>query len=143
AIRSRGHRLNRGVLPAQVSPDATAAQLEIPLHGAVASLPQVALAVHPIGRLLVRVLVRAGAAAEELLVESAVFDLARGRPIDPAIAALCDAQSTAGDVLSGETEWLAEKPVDRLLSLMVSDLEALLRPEFEKRRGDADRSLAT
>jgi hypothetical protein len=141
AIRSRGHRLSRGVVPAQVSPDATAARLEIPLHSAVASLPQIALAVHPIGRLLVRVLVRAGAAAEELLVESVVFDLARGRPIDPTIVALCDAESAPEGLVSGETQWLPEKPVDRLLALMVSDLEERLRPEFEKRRSEADRSL--
>jgi hypothetical protein len=142
AIRARGHRISMGVLPATLSPAAEAAQLEVPIHAAAASQPEVKTAVHPIGRLLVRVLVRAGAAAEELLVESAMFDLASGRQVDSGIAALCGPAGETQQMSPVGSQWLPEQPVDRLLALMVSDLEARLRPDFDKRRGEAERSLA-
>jgi hypothetical protein len=119
AIRARGHRMNMGLVPPTLSPAAEAAQLDIPIHAATPSLPEVTTAIHPVGRLLVRVLVRAGAAAEELLVESALFDLAAGRPLDPAIAELCKPDGPVANEATGIARRLPEQQVDRLLSLMI------------------------
>lgn len=145
AVRSRGHRLSLGVLPVSLSPTVDAATLDVPLHAATASEARLSQTVHPIGRLLVRVLVRAGAAAEEVLAETAIFDLALGRPVDSEIASLCGSQGArSGPPLpGGDPQWLPEQPVDKLLALMLSDLEGSLRPDFDRRRAEADRSLAT
>ena len=91
AIRSRGARLVLGLLPPAFAADAGRAALNVTVSNGTAAVPTVQLARHPVGRLLVRVVVRSGSAVEEHLVESGVFDLATGAVLGPDIAELCAA----------------------------------------------------
>src|SRR5881396_563777 len=84
AIRTRAGRLSLGMIP---PPPPVAADDEdvapsvappVPVRDGKARQSSVGLAAHPIGRLVARVVLRAGAAVEEAVVESDVFDLSTG-----------------------------------------------------------------
>src|SRR5438132_1004799 len=84
AIRTRAGRLSLGMIP---PPSPVAADDEdvapsvappVPVRDGTARQSSVGLAAHPIGRLVARVVLRAGAAVEEAVVESDVFDLSTG-----------------------------------------------------------------
>ncbi|PYO73924.1 MAG: hypothetical protein DMD64_05650, partial [Gemmatimonadetes bacterium] len=84
AIRTRAGRLSLGMIP---PPPPVAADEEdvapsvappVPVRDGKARQTSVGLAAHPIGRLVARVVLRAGAAVEEAVVESDVFDLSTG-----------------------------------------------------------------
>ena len=84
AIRTRAGRLSLGMIP---PPPPVAADEEdvapsvappVPVRDGTARQSSVGLAAHPIGRLVARVVLRAGAAVEEAVVESDVFDLSTG-----------------------------------------------------------------
>jgi hypothetical protein len=145
AIRERGQRLRLGLLPAGRPLDADRPQLSVPADGAAVSVGRAIVTVHPIGRLLVRVLVRAGAAAEELLIESDTFDLAAGRPVPRDVAAQCGAAvdgSPEPAVVPQDAVVRGARPIEGLLRAMLSDLEGRLAPAFEKRRAESQKSLA-
>src|SRR5439155_309119 len=83
-IRTRAGRLSLGMIP---PPPPVAADEEdvapsvappVPVRDGKARQSSVGLAAHPIGRLVARVVLRAGAAVEEAVVESDVFDLSTG-----------------------------------------------------------------
>jgi hypothetical protein len=112
AIRVRGGRLSLGLIPPphplspspkgrggtkhaprSPSPGGRGGQgvrtdLPIPLRNGTAHQKKSGLAAHPIGRLLARVVLRAGAAVEEAVVESAVVDLSTGTPAGDDVAQL-------------------------------------------------------
>ncbi|HWC75128.1 MAG TPA: hypothetical protein VG454_14430 [Gemmatimonadales bacterium] len=113
AIRARAGRLSLGIIPLPSStPDVPLAPLgagsrtmhaarrtthdvrrtthglTVPVRDGTARRRKSALAIHTIGRLLARVVLRAGAAVEEILIETAVIDLATGARTDHAVAAL-------------------------------------------------------
>ena len=91
AIRARGARLSLGLVPPAFSADATAVTLDIPIVNASASAPTVRVARHAAGRLLARVLFRAGAVVEEHLVESGWFDFTTGAPLSSDLVECCAA----------------------------------------------------
>ena len=84
AIRTRAGRLSLGMIPPPVpvaaDDDDVAPSVAppVPVRDGTARQKSVGLAAHPIGRLVARVVLRAGAAVEEALVESDVFDLSTG-----------------------------------------------------------------
>ncbi|HEV8264887.1 MAG TPA: hypothetical protein VGQ06_08035, partial [Gemmatimonadales bacterium] len=84
AIRTRAGRLSLGVIPPppHVAADdedvAPSVAPPVPVRDGKARQRSVGLAAHPIGRLVARVVLRAGAAVEEAVVESDVFDLSTG-----------------------------------------------------------------
>src|SRR5213593_4134859 len=99
AIRTRAGRLSLGMIPppppvaaddaddADVTPSVSP---PVPVRDGKARQSSVGLAAHPIGRLVARVVLRAGAAVEEAVVESDVFDLSTGTrcssPPGPAVS---------------------------------------------------------
>src|SRR5438093_1624251 len=83
AIRTRAGRLSLGMIsppPAAADEDDVAPSVAppVPVRDGKARQSSVGLAAHPIGRLVARVVLRAGAAVEEAVVESDVFDLSTG-----------------------------------------------------------------
>src|SRR5256886_15382149 len=64
-----------------------AVELPIPVRDGVAKPVARRLAVHPVGRLAARVVLRAGAGVEEAVVETDVYDLSAGVPADADVAA--------------------------------------------------------
>ena len=84
AVRTRAGRLSLGMIP---PPPPVAAESQdvarrvappVPVRDGTAKQKKVGLAAHPIGRLVARVVLRAGAGVEEAVVESDVFDLSTG-----------------------------------------------------------------
>src|SRR5216117_2406841 len=82
AIRTRAGRLSLGMIPPPVAEDsqdvAPSVAPPVPVRDGTAQQKKVGLAAHPIGRLVARIVLRAGAAVEEAVVESDVFDLSMG-----------------------------------------------------------------
>src|SRR5205085_6478205 len=102
AIRTRAGRLALGIMPppgphpltpspsrrggtkARVSPGT---ELTVPVRDGTARRRKSQLATHTVGRLLARVVLRAGAVVEETVIESAVIDLATGARADDQVTA--------------------------------------------------------
>jgi hypothetical protein len=148
AIRAHGARLSLGLVPPAFSADATAVTLEIPVVNASASAPSVKVARHAAGRLLARILFRAGAVVEEHLVESGWFDFTTGAPLSSDLVECCVAleggsvvpipASAAGDALIS-----ASKAVDELVGLMLGDLKSRMSEQLNRLEADSERALAT
>lgn len=148
AIRTRGARLSLGMATANGSADAAPPPLDIPVRNGTAGTPTVRVARHPVGRLLARVLIRAGASVEEHLTEGGFFDLATGAPLPRDVTESCIAaeQNTLAPTTpkTKPTRELAPaRPVAELVELMVADLRARLSPRVDQLRADAERALAT
>jgi len=92
AIRARAGRLSLGMIPPPVAADgeevAPSVAPPVPVRNGTSRRKSVGLAAHPIGRLVARVVLRAGAAVEEAVVESDVFDLSTGTRSSDAVAGL-------------------------------------------------------
>src|SRR5213593_4837324 len=75
AIRARAARLSLGLIAPTAPPsgDPKAVELTIPVRDGTAKPSKTKLAVHPMGRLVARVVLRAGAGVEEAVVESDVY----------------------------------------------------------------------
>ncbi len=105
------------------------------------------VAVHPVGRLVARVVLRAGAGVEESVVESDVYDLSAGAKVGDELAGLF------GDVEAGRVEPAdaalaadaaavpAREPAN-LLRLLVSDLRDKSAERVAARRAAAEQALA-
>src|SRR5947208_13983449 len=99
AIRARAARLPLGLIaPTLPAPsDPTDVELTIPVRDGTAQLGATRSAVHPVGRLSARVVLRAGAGVEEAVVESDVYDLSAGvRLSDDLVAAFRDLEAGRG-----------------------------------------------
>ena len=92
AIRTRAGRLSLGMIPPPVAADAQdvapSVAPPVPVRDGTAKQKKAGLAAHPIGRLVARVVLRAGAAVEEAVVESDVFDLSTGTRLGDDVASL-------------------------------------------------------
>ncbi len=92
AIRTRAGRLSLGMIPPPVVADsedvAPSMAPPVPVRDGTGRQTSVGLAAHPIGRLVARVVLRAGAAVEEAVVESDVFDLSTGTRLGDDVASL-------------------------------------------------------
>jgi hypothetical protein len=149
AIRARGARLTLGLLPPGADADVETATLSVPVKNGVAATPKVRLARHPVGRLLARVLIRAGATVEEHLVEGGFFDLVAGALLPPDVIEQCvameqgtlKAKKSDAKGAPGATAAPA-RPVKELMDLMVAELSARLGPRLEQLRVEAERALA-
>ena len=147
AIRSRGARRAVGLVPPTFSADPQAAPLMVPVTNGSAGEPVVRLARHPVGRLLARILVRAGATVEEHLMEGSVYDLSTGAPVANELAACCAALEANGaaparDDAAADVSRLRRRPLQELLTLMTSDLRARSISQIERLQADANRVLA-
>lgn len=147
AIRARGARLALGLVPPSFAAEAGAVTLDVPIANGVASEPTVGIARHAAGRLLARVLFRAGAVVEEHLVESGWFDFTSGAPLSPDLVECCTMLETATAVpvpapAVGDALISASKPVDQLVALMLGDLQTRLANDLERLESDSQRALA-
>lgn len=148
AIRSRGARRSFGLVRGSPSvDDESTPPLAVPVRNATVGAPTVRVARHPVGRLLARVLIRAGASVEEHLVESEFFDLATGTPLPRDAADLCVAveQGTLGGTkpdAKRAVKLAAARPTNEIVKLMVGDLQARLASRVDQLRADSVRALA-
>ncbi|HVH68346.1 MAG TPA: hypothetical protein VM716_10795 [Gemmatimonadales bacterium] len=150
AIRARAARLSLGL----IAPDSggrgdaeTGVELPLAVRDGVAKAGKTRVASHPVGRLVARVVLRAGAGVEEVVLESDVYDLSAGAKVDADLAA------TFGELEAGRLEpadaSLAEgvaavparEPAD-LLRLLLSHLQEKAAERVAARRGVAERQLA-
>src|SRR5207253_3938911 len=157
AIRARAARLSLGLIapsspPVPLSPremgDHSGVDLPIPVRDGTVKSSKTKLAVHPVGRLVARVVLRAGAGVEEAVVESDVYDLSAGARVGDDLA------GAFGDLEAGRVEPAdpsdagkaapvpAREPAD-LLRLLLSHLQEKSAERVAARRAAAEQALAT
>ena len=156
AIRTRAARLSLGLI-ARSSPavhlsrsergDDSEVPLPIAVRNGSGKVSKARVAVHPVGRLVARVVLRAGAGVEEAVVESDVYDLSAGAPVSDDVAA------AFRDLEAGRTEPAApsdagkvarvpaREPAD-LLRLLLSHLQEKSAERVAARRAAAEQALA-
>ncbi len=166
AIRTRAGRLSLGMIP---PPPPVAADEEdvapsvappVPVRDGKARQSSVGLAAHPIGRLVARVVLRAGAAVEEAVVESDVFDLSTGTrcssppgPLSPGergddVASLFEDLETrrvkpaAASAIPDADQVPAREP-DELLKLLIGNLREKSAERVAARQAAAATQVAT
>src|SRR2546429_2651645 len=165
AIRARAARLSLGLIaPASASSPLSrrergtggedggarghdGVELTIPVRDGVAKAPKTEVAVHPVGRLVARVVLRAGGGVEEAVVESDVFDLSAGTKLDEDLAgAFRDLE--AGRIEPADQSAAADAgPVPArgpgdLLRLLLSHLQEKSAERVAARRAAAEQALA-
>ena len=143
AIRARAARRSLGLIappssppgPLSVPERGNSVHLPIPVKDGTVKRSTARLAFHPVGRLVARVVLRAGAGVEEAVVESDVFDLSTGtrvgadlaeafrdleagrsRPADPSVvedAGIIPARAP-GDLVRLLVSHLQEKSAERV-----------------------------
>src|SRR5438874_343631 len=123
-----------------------AVELPIPVRDGVAKPGATRLAVHPVGRLAARVVLRAGAGVEEAVVETDVYDLSAGAPAGADVAAAFR-ELEAGRVAPADPAAVTAAPVParepgELLQLLVSHLRAGAAERVATRRAAAEQELA-
>jgi hypothetical protein len=142
AIRLRGGRDDRGTLAPTVPPDDRTPALGAAVGDAISRALETELIALPVGQLVVRVTVHAGARLEERLVESSVVDLSVGVPVAPTLAELCARADGAGFTPPPEAKPGPPRPAEELLPLLFSDLERRLEPELARIRKQAEQDCA-
>ena len=158
AIRARAARRSLGLMAPPAAPvgDVGAqhaaplhrtVDLPVPVRNGVVKRSTARLAVHPVGRLVARVVLRAGAGVEEAIIESDVFDLSTGTKVDADLAqAFVDLEagrtkSADPSVVDGATPVAARAPGD-LVRLLVSHLQEKSAERVAVRRAAAEQGLA-
>jgi len=154
AIRTRAGRLSLGMIP---PPPVVAADDEdvapsvappVPVRDGSARQSSVGLAAHPIGRLVARVVLRAGAAVEETVVESDVFDLSTGTRSSDAVAGLLQdlearrVKPAAASVIPDADQVPAREP-DELLKLLIGNLREKSAERVAVLQAAAEKQVAT
>ena len=155
AIRARGAHLSLGLIASASSASSPlsrrergdeAVELPIPVRDGVAKPGATRLAVHPVGRLAARVVLRAGAGVEEAVVETDVYDLSAGAPAGADVAAAFR-ELEAGRLAPADPAAVTAAPVlarepGELLQLLVSHLRAGAAERVATRRAAAEQELA-
>ena len=149
AIRSRAARLSLGLIEPTVPPpsDPKSVELTVPVRDGTAQPGATRLAVHPVGRLVVRVVLRAGAGVEEAVVESDVYDLSAGAKVDDDLAgAFRDLEAgrvkpANPSVARAAARVPTREPAD-LLRLVLSHLREKSAGRVTARRDVAEKELA-
>jgi hypothetical protein len=142
AIRERGAREAHGIVPPGTDPSAEAVAFPVPLDRAASEALGVELSLLPVGRLTVRVSIKAGARIEERLIESVPVDLSTGEPLSPElVAAFARASpSSSSEAVAGARQ-VAGRPVGELLQLMFDEIGEQLAPELHQIRMEAEQAL--
>ncbi|OLB52176.1 MAG: hypothetical protein AUI13_14050 [Gemmatimonadetes bacterium 13_2_20CM_2_69_23] len=149
AIRARAAHLSLGLIaPTLPAPsDPIDVELTIPVRDGTAQLGATRLAVHPVGRLSARVVLRAGAGVEEAVVESDVYDLSAGvRLSDDLVAAFRDLEAgrvapADPSVAAAAARIPARQPTE-LLELLLAHLRDKSAERVAARRALAEQELA-
>src|SRR2546425_5067549 len=120
----------------------------VPVRDGTARQSSVGLAAHPIGRLVARVVLRAGAAVEEAVVESDVFDLSTGTRSSDDVAGLFQdlearrAKPAAADVIP-DAEQVPPREPEELLQLLIGNLREKSAERVAARHAAAEKEVAT
>jgi hypothetical protein len=121
--------------------------LTIPIRDATARRRKSALATHTVGRLLARIVLRAGPVVEETVMESAVIDLATGaRADDQVTAQFADLEARrikpadSGDVPDAVS--VPARPPAEMLQLLLSDLREQSAMRVAARQAGAEQGVA-
>ena len=153
AIRTRAGRLSLGMIP----PPPVAADDEdvapsvappVPVRDGKARQSSVGLAAHPIGRLVARIVLRAGAAVEEAVVESDVFDLSTGTRSSDAVAGLFEDLETrrvkpAAASAIPDADQVPAREAKELLRLLIRNLREKSAERVAARQAAAATQVAT
>jgi len=147
AIRARAARLSLGLIAPAAASDPKSVELTIPVRDGTVQRSATRVAVHPVGRLVARVVLRAGAGVEEAVVESDVYDLSAGAKVgDDLAGAFRDLE--AGRMEPADPSDAAEaapvparEPGD-LLRLLLSHLQEKSAERVAARRAAAEQELA-
>ncbi len=156
AIRARAARLSLGLIapsPPRVplSPRERGGHggvdLPIPVRDGTVQSGTAKLAMHPVGRLVARVVLRAGAGVEEAVVESDVYDLAAGARLnDDLAAAFRDLEAgrvePADPADAGKASTVPAREPGDLLRLLLSHLQEKSAERVAARRAAAEQALA-
>lgn len=151
AIRARATRLSLGLIASSpASPPAgnrTQVALSIPVRDGTALPGKARSAVHPVGRLIARVVLRAGAMVEETVVESDVCDLSSGAPVARDVADLFHELEArriepADPSIVAKTKAVAARRPEDLLRLLVGNLREKSAERVAARRAAAEQQLA-
>ena len=165
AIRARAARLSLGLIaPASASSPLSrrergtggedgrargndGVELTIPVRDGVAKAPKTEVAVHPVGRLVARVVLRAGGGVEEAVVESDVFDLSAGTKLDEDLAgAFRDLEAgriePADESVAADAGPVPAREPGDLLRLLLSHLQEKSAERVAARRAAAEQALA-
>src|SRR5439155_24671225 len=152
AIRARGGgRLSLGLIPPPGAADSQevvpSTDLPVAVKDGTARRRKAGLAAHPIGRLLARVVLRAGAAVEEAVVESDVFDLSTGTRLGADVASLfqdLEAQRVAPadpDAIP-DAALVPPREPDELLRLLIGNLREKSAERVAARQAAAEQEVA-
>ena len=156
AIRTRAARLSLGLIapsspPVPISPRETGdhggVDLPIPVRDGTVQSSKAKLAVHPVGRLVARVVLRAGAGVEEAVVESDVYDLAAGARLgDDLAGAFRDLEAgrvePADPADAGKASTVPAREPGDLLRLLLNHLQEKSAERVAARRAAAEQALA-
>jgi hypothetical protein len=152
AIRARAGRLSLGLIPPPVATDSEgvepAAEPPVPVRDGTAQQSKAGLAAHPIGRLVARVVLRAGAAVEEAVVESDVFDLSTGTRLGDDVAGLFQdleehrVKPAAADAIPDAGVVPPREP-NELLQLLLGNLREKSAERVAARQAVAEKEVAT
>ena len=134
AIRARGFHDEIGIVAPSHDPAGASEELPAPLERATLEGARSDLSLVPIGRLLARVSIKAGAVLEEQLVESPPIDLSTGVRAPSALASVLPTERISGPAVGIPAEAVAvpRMAMDRLLPLAFDELEAELREDLAK-----------
>src|SRR5439155_1250759 len=121
--------------------------LPIPVRDGIVKSSKGKLAVHPVGRLVARVVLRAGAGVEEAVVESDVYDLATGARLgDDLAGAFRDLEESrvepADPADGGKASAVAAREPGDLLRVLLRHLQEKAAERLAARRGAAERAVA-
>lgn len=136
AIRARGFIDRRGLVAPTADPSPEGAPLPAVLDGVEAGACRVELSLLPVGRLLARVSIQAGARLEERLVESALVDLSTGIPVDPSLTQVLD---VAGEAAPEGARAVPRRNAQGLLPLLFGQLEQQMASDITRLREEAER----
>jgi len=149
AIRARATRRSLGLIPpasAASSPSNDGVELTISVRDGVAKRGATRRAVHPVGRLLARVVLRAGAGVEETVVETDVYDLSAGAPVGADVAAafreLDAGRVEPADAPPAAAATLPARDPGELVQLFLGHLRDKAAERVATRRAAAERELA-
>jgi hypothetical protein len=149
AIRARATRLSLGLIASASPPGKNRAQVALSLRVRDGrALPgKSRSAVHPVGRLIARVVLRAGATLEEAVVESDVCDLSSGAPVARDVADLFQELEArriepADPSIVAKTKAVAARRPEDLLRLLVGNLREQSAERVAARRAAAEQQLA-
>lgn len=152
AIRTRAGRLSLGTIPLPKTPglrpgSVQGTALTVPIRNGTARRRKSALATHAVGRLLARVVLRAGSVVEESVIESAVIDLATGAPADAQVTALF-ADLEAKRIAPADPDDVPDavpvpaRPPTEMLQLLLSDLRQQSAERVAARQAGAEQGVA-